>query len=104
MSDAADNSAQMQTLTIKARTLESARGFVTGLAGFNTELDEADDGSYLVQITLGGPDSDIIAVLNALEDYVTNRSQEPAEVGLAGRTYELHPTDPPRITAEAVPA
>jgi hypothetical protein len=82
----------MQTLTIKARTLQSAQGFVAGLASFNAELREAD-GSYFVEIVLGGPDCEIIAVLNALEDYVTNRSQEPAEVGLAGRTYELHPAD-----------
>jgi hypothetical protein len=94
----------VQTLTIKARTLQSAQGFVTGLASFNAELQEGDDGSYLVQITLTGPDCEIIAVLNALEDYVTNRSQEPAEVGLAGRTYELHPSESPRPGAEALPA
>ena len=85
----------MQTLTIKAVTLESARGFMSGLGGFRAELSKGEDGSYLVEITLGGGDREITALLNALENYVTHRNQGPAEVGLAGRTYELHPTNPP---------
>ena len=92
----------MQTLTIKAKDMESAQGFVTGLASFNAELRATDDGCYLVEITFGGPDREIIAVLNALEEYVTVRSQEPAEVALAGRTYELHPADLRRDTADAL--
>ena len=85
----------MQTLTIKAKTLESARGFMSGLAGFETTLDRADDGSYLVEIDLGRGNGEVIALLNALEDYVSDRGDGPAEVGLAGQTYTLHPTDPP---------
>ncbi|HET7127649.1 MAG TPA: hypothetical protein VFJ93_01070 [Gaiellaceae bacterium] len=81
----------MQTLTIKAATAETAHGFMSGLAGFQAVLNEAEDGSYLVEVTLGGRDREIIALLNALEDYVTNRGQGPAEVALAGRRYELHP-------------
>lgn len=95
---------EMQTLTIKAKTLESAHGFLTGLAGFRAELQEAEDGSYLVQIALGRSDREIIAVLNAIEEYVTNRAEGPAEVGLAGRSYTLHPTDPPGDTLEAARA
>jgi hypothetical protein len=90
----------MQTLTISAVTLESAKGFRYGLAGFQAELVEGQDGSYLVEIALGKGDCEIIAVLNALAEYVTHRGQGPAEVGLAGRTYKLHPTDPP-VAAEA---
>ena len=91
----------MQTLTIKATTLDSAHGFMAGLAGFEAQLVEAE-GSYLVEIQVGRGDSAIIAVLNALEDYVTHRAAGPAEVGLAGRTYQLHPTDPhPGVVAPA---
>jgi hypothetical protein len=82
----------MQTLTIRAVTLESAQDFMSGLASFHAELLKADDGSYLVQIELGGRDREIIALLNALEDFVTRRGEGPAEVGLAGRNYQLHPT------------
>jgi len=85
----------MQTLTIKAMTLESANGFMSGLAAFQAELIEAEDGGYLVEIELGRGDREIVALLNALENYVTHRGHGPAEVGLAGRTYKLHPTNPP---------
>jgi hypothetical protein len=84
----------VQTLTIKAVTLESAEGFLTGLTTFNAELLEEEDGCYLVQITLGRGDREIITLLNALERYVSQRGQGPAEVGLAGRSYELHPAGP----------
>jgi hypothetical protein len=93
----------MQTLTIKAKTLESARGFADGLAGFQAELERAADGSYLVEITLGGTDGEIIAVLNAIEQYVTHRAEGPAHVGLAGRTYELHPADEAAERAPSAP-
>ena len=85
----------MQTLTIKAVTLESARGFISGLGEFQAELVEGEDGSYLVEIELGRSDCEIVAVLNALRDYVSSRARGPAEVGLSGRTYKMQPTDPP---------
>ena len=80
-------------LTIKAGTRESAHGFMAGLSGFQAELLETEDGIYLVQITVRGGDREIVALLNALEHYVTNRGDGPAEVGLDGRSYKLHPTD-----------
>jgi hypothetical protein len=92
----------MQTLTIKAMTLESARGFMSGLASFQAQLLESEDGSYLVQITLGRGDREVIALLNALEAYVSQRAQGPAEIGLDGRTYKLHPADPPSHPLQAV--
>lgn len=89
----------MQTLTIKAVTLESARGFMSGLSGFDAELTSADDGSYLVEIALGRGDCEIVALLNALEDYVSHRGGGPAEVALSGRTYTLHPLVSPAPAA-----
>jgi hypothetical protein len=86
----------MQTLTINARALESAHGFMSALTSFKAELVDADDGSYLVRVTMSRGDREIIAILNALEDYVSRRAEGPTEVGLAGRTYKLHPTDPPQ--------
>lgn len=87
----------MQTLTIKAKSEESARGFLRGLSGFSVELLEGESGSYLVEIDLRGPDCDIIAVLNALQAYVSSRAEGPALVDVSGHTYKLYPTDsPPR--------
>ena len=85
----------MRTLTIKAVTLDSANGFMTSLADFQAQLIEAEDGAYLVEIALGRGDREVIALLNALEDYVTHRDDGPAEVGLGSQTYKLHPADPP---------
>ena len=85
----------MQTLTINAVTLESAEGFIAGLAGFDASLVETTDGGYLVEISLGHGDREIVAVLNALADHVKHREQRPVEVDLAGRTYELHPSAAP---------
>jgi hypothetical protein len=82
---------QMQTLTIKAVSLESAHGFCGALARFQTELIEADHGTYQVQVKFGNGDREIIAVLNSLEEYVTHRADGPATIGLDGRRYELHP-------------
>ena len=45
----------MQALTIKAVTLESAQGFLSGLDGFQAELLEAEDGSYLFRGLPAGP-------------------------------------------------
>ena len=85
----------MQTLTITAISLESAQGFIGALSNFNTELIQTGGGSYQVQIALGRGDREVVAVLLALENYVTSRGEGPTEVGLYGRTYKLHPTDPP---------
>ena len=83
--------ARVQTLTITALNLESAQGFLRGLASFDAELTADEDDTYRVQIKLGHGDREIISVLNALEAYVTRRREGPAVVGLAGRSYTLHP-------------
>jgi hypothetical protein len=82
----------MQTLSIKATSLESARGFCVALSGFQAELIKAEDGTHLVNVALDGSDKEIIAVLNALESYVTHRGDGPAEVDLDGQNYKLYPT------------
>ena len=84
----------MQTLTIKAVSLESAQGFLDGLAGFPAQLREDEPGVYTVEVTMGSTNQEIVQVLNALENYVTHRGEGPAEVGILGRSYKLHPTDP----------
>jgi hypothetical protein len=82
----------MQTLSIKATSLESARAFHVALSAFQAELVEAEDGTHVVNIALTGSDQEIIALLNALESYVSHRGDGPAEVDLDGRNYKLYPT------------
>lgn len=85
----------METLTIRAASLDSARGFRAALQNFQVELVEAPPGTFLVKVAFSGSNREIVAVLRALEDCVSQRSDGPAVVGLNGRTYTLHATDRP---------
>jgi hypothetical protein len=80
----------MQTLTIRAATRESAIGLYESLSGFRTELVETDDGRHYIEIELGRGDREIVDVLNAIEQYVTQRNTGPARIELNGRDYTLH--------------
>lgn len=91
----------MEKLTIKAASQESARQFCAALAEFQTELEETETGP-LVTVTIGGTKREMLAVLRALEDCVSQRG-EGAAVGLGDRTYTLHPTDGPEPQAPGLP-
>lgn len=85
----------METLTIRAASKESAHDFCAALGEFCAELVESEQGTFLVTVTFSGSNREMIAVLRALEECVSRRSDGPAVVGLSGQTYTLHPTDPP---------
>ena len=93
----------METLTISAASLDSAQDFCAALADFRTELTEAEPGAFLVTINFNGSNQEIVAVLRALEECVSRRSDGPAVVGLNGQTYTLHATDPPESEAADYP-
>ena len=81
----------MQTLTIEAQSLESARGFYEALKGFKAELIDGEDGVYRVKLTLGRGDKDTLGALSAIERHVTDRRPGPARIEMAGANYTLHP-------------
>jgi hypothetical protein len=81
----------METLTIQAASAQSAHGMLAALSVFEAELVETPDGRRQVVVTLAGDDSEIVAVLNALERLVTERASGPARVELNGRTYVMEP-------------
>lgn len=80
----------MDGLVIHARSLESAEGFRSGLADFQTRLTRSDDGRYQVEVVLDG-DREIATVLGALVKYVTERGDGPARLELDGNRYILPP-------------
>jgi hypothetical protein len=82
----------MQLLTIDAASRESANGFLMALAAFEPKLVEAE-GRYQVKVALSGSDRDILRVLRALEDHVTERGGGPAKVQFDEHSYTLHPQD-----------
>lgn len=94
----------MESLVIHAVSLESAEGFCAGLSAFDPKLTEAEPGRYEVGIPLRGSDRAIVAVLNALEDYVTHRGNGPARIEVYGRRYTMHAADRPRLAGWKQPA
>jgi hypothetical protein len=80
----------MDSIVLHAVSLESAQGFCAALPEFRPTLIEAENGGYQVEIPLSG-DREIVALLNALEKYVTQRGAGPARLELGGRSYNLEP-------------
>jgi hypothetical protein len=89
----------VQTLTVEARSLKSARGIEAALVGFERDL-VADDGHYVVHVRLPAGDRGIVAVLNALADYVSERGTT-ARINLDGQSYTL---EPPPVDAHSLDA
>jgi hypothetical protein len=79
----------MKKLTVDASTDEVAQGLFTALAGFHPEIVETPLGGYQVAVALSGSDAQIVAILSALEQHVTERGNGPARIDLQGRRYTL---------------
>ena len=79
----------METLTIHAASDRSAREMLDALNDFPAELVRDGDGCMVV-VDLGG-DAQIAAVLNALQEYVTQRAAGVAHVEFNGTKYVMHP-------------
>jgi hypothetical protein len=73
----------MQTLTIEALSLESARGLYEALKGFDPELIETEN-VYRVRLALGRGDQATVEALNAIERHVMHRSDGPARIEMNG--------------------
>ena len=80
----------METLAIQTASPDSARAMLAALSEFRVELVETAVGCEVV-VRLGRGDSEIVAVLNALEQYVTARGSGPAHLELDGHSYVMHP-------------
>jgi len=81
----------VEGIMIHPASPESAREIIAALSRFHPELIEAPDGHYEVVIGLDGDDREIVAVLNALEEYVTGRAPGPTRLELDGHRYVMHP-------------
>jgi hypothetical protein len=80
----------MQSLTIGASSLIVAQRLHGALSEFQPEVLDGDDGAYQVTVSLREGDSEILAILDALERHVTER-QSAARVQLNGHSYVLQP-------------
>jgi hypothetical protein len=80
----------MKQLSIDAASPESASEMVAALSSFRAELVDGPGGPQVI-VALDGNDADIVAVLNALQQYVTARADGPARVELDEKQYVMHP-------------
>jgi hypothetical protein len=83
----------VETLTIHAASAKSANEMLEALSDFPAELVESGESSMVV-VDLGG-DAQIVGVLNALQQYVTNRGDGAAHVEFNGTNYVMHPEPDP---------
>ena len=81
----------MRAFTVEARSLESAQALYDALSAFRPGLSGDDRAGYRVSVALPNGDRDVVAVLNAVQQFVTERNDGPAQVDLEGRGYTLHP-------------
>jgi hypothetical protein len=79
----------MRSLTVEARSLESARSLYDALSEFHPQLTGSADEGYYVTVELGSVDRVTVAVLDAIQRYVSRRADGPARVELDGRSYTL---------------
>jgi hypothetical protein len=79
----------MASLTVEARSLEGAHGLCSALSSFGPELSGSDENGYRVVVALRGSDRQVVAVLDAIEGYVSRRNDGPARLELDGRRYTL---------------
>jgi hypothetical protein len=67
---------------------------MTPFSTFHAELRVTDDGISCVEVALGQRDQRIVDVLNAIEDYVTQRATGPARIAFNGHKCPLHAVPP----------
>jgi hypothetical protein len=80
----------MKTLSIEARTAETAQGLRSALADFGPKVIEQDPETFVVRVDLsphGG--ADIGSVLRAVQQYVRSCQAASALIELDGRTYTI---------------
>jgi hypothetical protein len=85
----------MQTITIEAVSPDTAFALRNALSGFRAELRVTEDGRSYVEVTLGQSDREVLEVLYAIEDYVTQRAAGPGWTEVTGREVALHAVPAP---------
>ena len=81
----------MRTLSIEAASRDSADGLCAALAAFRPHVLEQDAGGPVVRVQVSGGGGEIVALLNAIQAYVTSRSKGPTVIDLDGRSYVIEP-------------
>lgn len=81
----------MEMLMIETASPASARAMADVLSPFGAELLGSAGACSEVVISLGRGNAELVAVLNALEEFVTEQASGPACLKLMGHSYVMHP-------------
>jgi len=81
----------MRAFIVEARSLESARALHDALSDFRADLSGSEETGYRVTVELGTNDHRVLEVLGAVQQFVSDRRDGPAQVELGGRRYTVHP-------------
>jgi hypothetical protein len=82
----------MRAFIVEAKSLESAQALYEALSAFRADLSGSDETGYRVTVELGSNDHRVLEVLNAVQEFVSDRHDGPAQVELGGRRYTVHPS------------
>jgi hypothetical protein len=77
----------VRTLSIEATSSESAGALCRALSAFDARLLEQPPGTFVVRVTLTRGSDEVVALLNAIREYVNARASGPALLELDGRSY-----------------
>lgn len=77
----------MQTLSIEAVSRQSADRLCAALVDFGAETSEDDGGRTVVRVALTGGSDEIVALLNAIQEYVKAHAHRPATIEMGGQSY-----------------
>jgi hypothetical protein len=84
----------MRAITVEAKSIDSARALSNALSEFAPQLSGNDEEGYRVSVEVTGSDGQIVAILDALQEHVTERESGPARVEVDGRRYTMHADSP----------
>jgi hypothetical protein len=79
----------MRTISIEAASPESAYALSAALAAFGPHVSEQAPGGPVVQVELTGGSSQIVAILNAIQEHVNARADGPTLIDLDGHSYVM---------------
>jgi hypothetical protein len=81
----------MRSLVIEAKSAESALAMHAALAEFHAELLGDDLDGYHVAVDVGESDSQVVALLDRLQEHINARNDCSGAIELDGRRYTVHP-------------
>jgi hypothetical protein len=79
----------MRTISIEAASPESAHALSAALAAFGPRVSEEGPGGPVVRVEITRGSSEIVAILNAIQEHLKDRADGATLIDLDGRSYVM---------------